>query len=399
MNNGDIINTKWGKLIKKETRKDTILFFNILRIFLLMRFFKVKNPIHDYDAFIKTEKLFNNALITKDVFFYNFFLILKNVKKSIILKDKIYIKFLLNKLNKGAKFLFRAFKVLRNYRLWKKFYLKSKKKRLLYKYFLQEKVVELETNESLFIKRFFKNKAKFILLYDYLVYRYKKSFKKKIIFFRKKKINNYSFLRQKIVSYFIYKRRRRKKFIKKKYSHLHLRDKKKRYLSKDKKIEYINKLFDTLTKSKRRFKRVIRRRKFLFRRKYSLIKKYKRLRIKKTRMGILHFRSYYSNYYVTLTDLSYNVICSFSAGSVSESNNKKTKMSKVVAMPIFFRILQYLKAYRIRRLKVVIRNRMDKMFYSALGFFKQKGYKFKSFSFVSRNAHHLGQRTKKPRRI
>jgi ribosomal protein S11 len=164
-------------------------------------------------------------------------------------------------------------------------------------------------------------------------------------------------------------------------------------------MEYIKKMFDKYSTNKRRFKRLIKRRKRLFRRKYFLMKKFKRLKIKKTRIGILHFRSYYSNYYVTLTDLSYNVICSFSAGSVSESNNKKTKMSKVVAMPIFFRILQFLKAYRIRRLKVIIRNRMDKMFYSALDFFKKKGYKFKSFSFVSRNAHHLGQRTKKPRRI
>ena len=120
---------------------------------------------------------------------------------------------------------------------------------------------------------------------------------------------------------------------------------------------------------------------------------------KKKRTGILHFRMYYSNYYVTLTDLSHNVIFSCSAGSVSDTNNKKTKMSNVVSMPIFFRILFFLRAFKIRNLKFVFRNRMDKMFFSALHFFKKRGYKIKSFSFVQKVAHHLGQRKQKPRRI
>ena len=108
---------------------------------------------------------------------------------------------------------------------------------------------------------------------------------------------------------------------------------------------------------------------------------------------------FYSNYYVTLTDLSHNVIFSCSAGSVSDTNNKKTKMSNVVSMPIFFRILFFLRAFRIKNLKFVVRNRMDKMCFSALKFFKKKGYRIRSFSFVKRGPHHLGQRTQKPRRI
>jgi ribosomal protein S11 len=120
---------------------------------------------------------------------------------------------------------------------------------------------------------------------------------------------------------------------------------------------------------------------------------------RKKRTGILYFRMYYSNYYITLTDLSSNVIFSCSAGSVSDTNNKKTKMSNVVAMPIFYRILFFLRAFKIRNLKFVIRNRMDKIFYNALTFFKKRGYKIKSFSFVQKAPHHLGQRKQKPRRI
>ena len=108
---------------------------------------------------------------------------------------------------------------------------------------------------------------------------------------------------------------------------------------------------------------------------------------------------YYSNYYITLTDLSHNVIFSCSAGSVSDTNNKKTKMSNVVSMPIFYRILFFLRAFKIKNLKFVFRNRIDKIFFNALHFFKKRGYKIKSFSFVKKAPHHLGQRKQKPRRI
>ena len=108
---------------------------------------------------------------------------------------------------------------------------------------------------------------------------------------------------------------------------------------------------------------------------------------------------YYSNYYVTLTDLSHNVIYACSAGSVSSSDNKKTKMSNAVALPIFFRIIFFLRAFKIRTLKFVFRARMDKMFFIALNFFQKKGYKIKTYSMVHRVPHHLGQRKQKPRRI
>ena len=74
-------------------------------------------------------------------------------------------------------------------------------------------------------------------------------------------------------------------------------------------------------------------------------------------------------------------------------------MSNAVSMPIFFRIIFFLRAFKIRNLKFVIRNKMEKVFFNAVSFFKKRGYKIKSISFVKRSAHHLGQRTQKPRRI
>jgi ribosomal protein S11 len=120
---------------------------------------------------------------------------------------------------------------------------------------------------------------------------------------------------------------------------------------------------------------------------------------RKTRTAILHFKSYDSNYYITLTDLGYNVIFSCSAGSVSSSNNKKTKTSTVVCVPMFLRILVYLKLHRIRNLKFELKDGFDKHFRSAFDFFRKRRYKVKTISIVTQAAHHFGQRPNKPRRV
>lgn len=128
------------------------------------------------------------------------------------------------------------------------------------------------------------------------------------------------------------------------------------------------------------------------------MKKFKRM-FRKQRTAILHFKKYYSNYYITLTDLSYNVLFSCSAGSVSDTNNKKTKTSTVVTTPMFWKIMVFLKANRIRKLKYEIQNRGDKFFYNALHFFKKKRFRIKSISYIKKSPHHFGQREKKQRRI
>jgi hypothetical protein len=84
---------------------------------------------------------------------------------------------------------------------------------------------------------------------------------------------------------------------------------------------------------------------------------------------------------------------------VSTSNNKKTKTSTVVCIPMFFKILTILKAFRIKNLKFELKSGMDKHFRSAFEFFIKKHMQVKTISLVSRDPHHLGQRTNKPRRV
>ena len=97
--------------------------------------------------------------------------------------------------------------------------------------------------------------------------------------------------------------------------------------------------------------------------------------------------------------MSHNVLLTCSAGAVSTGRNKKTKMSNAVAMPILYRVLFFLRKFKIRSLKFSFRTRMDKMAFIAINFFKKRHYRIKTYSIVYKAPHHRGQRRQKPRRI
>lgn len=196
-----------------------------------MRFFNVKIPIFKYR--LKYDNEFKK-IIGKDIKVLiddkNYILykgVLKNInkllnRKIIFLKKKFYIKFLLKKFNRFLKKYYKSLKKKKFFYLRKKFILKQwklKKKPLFVNLNIFDDVIEKEN--SWFFNRINKNRIKFLLLYDYLIFRYKKSFKKKIIFFRKKKRNKYLKLKNKIVSYFLLKKKgrgkKKRKPIKKKY--------------------------------------------------------------------------------------------------------------------------------------------------------------------------------------
>ena len=235
------------------------------------------------------------------------------------------------------------------------------------------------------------NKINLLKLYQYIGQRKGFVFKKKIknnIFYNFK-INNHL---KKIVSRLFFNKYyfNRKLFLIRRYD---LGLKKYNFVSflktwfKNKHVFNLRKLKIFLKKRKKKFK--------FFLNKLRKLK----TRYKKTKTAILHFRSYDSNYYITLTDLSYKVIYSCSAGMVSTSNNKKTKTSTVVCIPMFFKLLTILKAYGIKNLKFELKSGMDKYFRSAFDFFVKKQMQVKTISLVSRDPHHLGQRTNKPRRV
>jgi len=143
-------------------------------------------------------------------------------------------------------------------------------------------------------------------------------------------------------------------------------------------IKYI-----TVNKYKNKFKKMLKRRK----------------RFSRMKTAILHFKSSYSNYFITLTDLSFNVVYSCSSGLLSYSNNKKQKTSTVVCYPMLYRILKVLKTHKVRRLYFVIKSNFDKFFYNAFFFFRENYFKIGNLYLIKNLPHHLGQRKRKAKRI
>lgn len=391
-----------GLMIHKKSWQ-VIKVINILRIFSSLHFFKIDYYPFDYKKYL----IFYNELV-KYAMCYSFIKFYKGIY-IFFLKILNQNKFLKKNLGFEIQFLLICYqkyilKIIKDYiKKFKHFnklkfkFIKLKKINYLQKYKFGKRIKKLTIKENLkmqFFSNLLKNEKNLKIIHHYVHSKFKKSFKKKVMYLKRKK--TLRLLKKQFSNNLIFKKIRKKKTKKILYKKLRLNFKG-NFL--EKKESAIN-LFKILSKDKKKIIGFLKNRKKKFWRKYFLIKKYKRKILKrKKRTGILHFRMYYSNYYITLTDLSHNVIFSCSAGSVSDTNNKKTKMSNVVSLPIFYRIIFFLRAFKIKNLKFVFRNRIDKIFFNALHFFKKRGYKIKSFSFVKKAPHHLGQRKQKPRRI
>ena len=102
---------------------------------------------------------------------------------------------------------------------------------------------------------------------------------------------------------------------------------------------------------------------------------------------------------MTLTDLSYNVVYTCSAGMFAETNSKKQKISTVSCTPMLLQIWEILKGHKIKALKFELTDRFDKFFYNAFSFFRRRRFFIKTISMVSKLPHNFGQRLNKPRRI
>lgn len=400
-----------GGLIIKKRNLQIIKVINMLRFFSSLYFFKIDYYPYSYD---KYKKFFNE--LVKFVVYRNYLLNLNEFYfyfRTILNRNKI-IKW---KLGSEINFFLKEYKTklisyvkkvhLKKYRQFLKLKFKFKFKNLkkinyLQKYRFKETVKKtrkqiIEENIKMqFFSNLVKRKNHLKIIHNYIKNRYKKSIKRRFLYLNKKKQKTTNRLIKDFSNDLVFKKIKRKR----KYIQIGPRNIfKGNYEERNKAAnDYLNLI--RKGKSKKKIKYIFKKRRKKFLRKYFLIKKYKRkIFRRKKRTGILHFRIYYSNYYITLTDLSFNVIFSCSAGAVSDTSNKKTKMSNVISIPIFYRMLFFLRAFKIRQLKFVCRDRLDKIFFDAVKFFKKRGYKIKSISFVKKAPHHLGQRKQKPRRI
>ena len=122
-------------------------------------------------------------------------------------------------------------------------------------------------------------------------------------------------------------------------------------------------------------------------------------RLASRRKCILHYKSTNSNYFITLTDMSYNVIGSFTTGRLTSSNMKKRKISPLLIYPLMNKIVKLLEKHRIRHICLHFKSNINRYVYNSLNVLKRRRYKIDYIAFLRPIPHHFGQRKKKPRRI
>jgi len=135
------------------------------------------------------------------------------------------------------------------------------------------------------------------------------------------------------------------------------------------------------------------------RKKFKFDKKNKKYPRKKK--AIIHLDSSRSNYFVTLTDLSYKPIHSVTSGKFTQSTTKNRKAKKS-STAIYF-LLKYLfifmKAHKINSIILEVRKRFDPLFYQCFNFLKYKKIQISKVYVTRKMPHHKGLRKRKLRRI
>lgn len=126
---------------------------------------------------------------------------------------------------------------------------------------------------------------------------------------------------------------------------------------------------------------------------YNILNKYEHY--------ILNFKSFYSNFYIMLTDSKGNPILSCSTGQVSYSRSKKRKNSMMLIYPMMQKIKSKLLKHGIKHIAIHIKTDINSKIISAIKFLNYSKLKFivSYIALLKPIAHHFGRRKKKPRRI
>lgn len=113
------------------------------------------------------------------------------------------------------------------------------------------------------------------------------------------------------------------------------------------------------------------------------------------------FKSFFSNFYIMLTDNLGNPILSCSTGQVSYSRSKKMKNSMMLIYPMMKKIKSKLIKHRVKHIAIHIRTDISSKIVTAIKFLNYSKLKFNVtyIALLKPVAHHFGRRKRKPRRI
>ena len=116
---------------------------------------------------------------------------------------------------------------------------------------------------------------------------------------------------------------------------------------------------------------------------------------------IITFKTFFSNFFIMLTDHMGNPLISCCTGQVAKSRSKKRKNSLTLINPMMRKVKLVLLRHRIKHLAIHIKTDISAKIMSAIKFLHNSKYKFNISYIVLLKPipHHFGRRKRKPRRV
>jgi len=162
------------------------------------------------------------------------------------------------------------------------------------------------------------------------------------------------------------------------------------------KYKYLKNLFlDTFLKRKKRTKldNIIEN----INNNYKFLKVSKML--KKYKYYILTIKTFYSNFYITLSTNKNKLILTYSTGQFVKSNMKKKKLSLLTVLKMLRKVIKYLKKKKVKYICVHLRTHINNFIFNIFHVLNLNKIKFIYLLFNKPIPHHFGQRKKKTRRL
>jgi len=121
----------------------------------------------------------------------------------------------------------------------------------------------------------------------------------------------------------------------------------------------------------------------------------------KNKPHIITFKSFFSNFFIMLTDYYGNPLISCSTGQVANSRSKKRKNSLTLIHPMMRKVKLVLLRNRVKHLVIHIKTDVSEKVMTAIKFLHNSRYKFNIsyMAILKPIPHHFGRRQRKPRRV
>jgi len=157
-------------------------------------------------------------------------------------------------------------------------------------------------------------------------------------------------------------------------------------------------IFDMIKQKIINEKNTIRKKKYLFKMKKKNMLKVSYM-LNKYKYYILTIKSFYSNFFLILSDHNNKLVLNYSTGQFVKSNSKKKKLSLITILRMIRKVVAFLKVNKIKFICVHLRTHINSFIFNIFNVLSYNKIKLIYLLFSKPIPHHFGQRKKKARRL